>query len=38
LVATFTVTVMLVPETPVVSRVTSDPLVDDREPPVVDQL
>ena len=34
-VATFTVTVTL-PETPVVSKVTSEPLVDDSVPPVVD--
>ena len=36
-VVTFTETVTE-PETPVVSRVTSDPLVDDSVPPVVDQV
>src|SRR5262249_52542579 len=37
-VATLTVTVIVPPPAPVVSSDTSDPLVDERVPPVVDQL
>ena len=38
LVPTFTVTVIEPGDTPVVSRVTSAPVVDDSVPPVVDQV